>query len=576
VLRSGVSVRVAALTILAVLAGCHRVLRETKLDAQIDTGVPVEFGAPRGPELSWDFADGTPRTPARHAWHAFNKAGRYVVQGYDGDFLSERVELVVVPRALVRAVPEDVEMLLWTPSLKEDLGPTVDFFERVAGPGNVQRGLEESWLPALAVELTMGDGAVVDPQEGVGLMRLAGFSGQIALLGVVDADRAMLALAQKLAAAGADEDPKTDDGMRIFVGAWGSAVAFADRGYLYLVQPEPEIGAHEVLKVVARIRATGPKGLQAYPAFSESYAGLSNGNLCVYAREVNPAVERTKPPLIESIVAGMRVGTRSATIEGKVRTSRPFKRSAAPTSMFARGAEGPVAALKISLPPDELADFLLSPGNGQRAGLVRRLEAAGVDTQAAVKAFTGEVGALAWFDAEGFLKNLVNGTGKPDWRGVVHLIAGLTAREPVAPLVSSLLGEPVRAPYADDRDALLWQRRLSVATATIALTPRALMIRSGDSSGPRANADLGKELEARFKGAFGPGHSSLLVDLGRLKLELETPRVIPGLDPTKVVTVQGFSSAFLDQLTPIDHVVLDFEPEGNGGKLWGMISLKER
>ena len=245
--------------------------------------------------------------------------------------------------------------------------------------------------------------------------------------------------------------------------------------------------------------------------------------------------------------------------------------------MFARGAEGPVAALKISLPPDELAEFLLAPGsNGQKAGLLRRLDLGGIDTNAALKAFTGEVGALAWFDAEGFLKNLVNGSGKPDWRGVVHLIASIAAREPVEPLVTSLLGDAVRAPYADDRDALLWQRKLSTATATIALTPRALMIRSGDSSGPRTNVDLGKELSERFKGAFGPGHSSLMIDLKRLKQELDTPRIIPGLDPSKVVTVQGFSSAFLDQLTPIDHVVLDFQPEGNGGKLWGMITLKDR
>ncbi len=558
---------------LAALAGCHRVLRETKIQGQIDTGSIVDFGEADGRALRWDFADGTARTDARSAKHAFSKAGRYVVQGFDNDFLAERVEIIVVPRPLIRAVPEDAEALVWAPSLKEDLGPAVDFFERVSGPGNVQRALEQSWLPALAVELSMGDGAVIDPQEGVGLMTLPGFSGQIALLGIVDAERAMQALAQKLIQAGAEEEPKTEEGLRVFVASWGNAVAFVDRGYLYLVQPDAKVGPPEVWKVVRRIRAIGLLGLQAYPAFTESWAAVSEGSVCVYASE-GQVPEGMRARLVQSIVLALRVGKRSATFEGNVSTSRPLKRNPAPTGMFARAAEGPIAALKLSLPPDELADLLLA--RGTKGGLLGRLEAAGVDTQGALNAFTGEIGGLAWFDAEGFLKNLVSGSGKPEWRGIVHLIAGLTRRDEVAPLLTSLLGEAVRAPYADDRDALLWQRNLSTATATIALTPRALMIRSGDSSGLRTNADLSKEFAAKFKGAFGPGHSSLLIDLGRLKQELAAPRVIPGLDPSKVVTVQGVSAAFLDQLTTIDHLVIDFEPEGNGGKLWGMIALSPR
>jgi len=564
--------RVAPLCLLALLAGCHRIVRETKIPGQIDTGVAVEFNA-EGP-LSWDFGDGTVRSPTPK--HAFAKAGKYVVQGFDGDFLAERIEVVVVPRPLVRAVPEDTEALAWAPSLKEDLGPTVDFFEKVAGPGNTQKVLEESWLPALAVELSLGDGTVVDPQEGVGVMQLPGFGGQVALLGVVDADRAMQALAQKLVAAGAEEDPKTDDGLRIFAGTWGTAVAFADRGYLYLVLPEPEASANEVLKVVQRIRSIGALGLQAYPPFAESYATLANGNLCLFAHETRVPLPGRRAPLVQSVVAGLRVGARSATIEGTLRTARPLARELVPPAMFARGAESPVAALKLSVPSDELADFLLSPGsNGQKPALLKRLTLVGVDTNAALESFTGELGALAWFDAEGFLRNLISGTGTPSWRGVVHVIAGIREREDVAPLLSALLGSAVRAPFADDRDALLWQRKVSEATATIALTPKSLMVRSGDTSGPRTNVDLGKDFGERFQGAFGPGHSSLMIDVGQLKRELDLPRIIKGLDPTKVVTVQGLSSAFLDQV-PIDTLVLDFVPEGNGGKIWGMVTLRER
>lgn len=535
----------------------------------------IAFGQVEGRALSWDFGDGSPRAVGVQPRHAFAKGGRYVVQGYDEDFLAERVEVSVVPRPVARAVPQDAEALVWAPSLKDDLGPTVDFLERVAGPGNAQRALEQTWLPALAVELSSGDGSVVDPLEGVGVLMLPGFDGQIALLGVVDGDKAMAALAQKLIAGGAEEDPKTDDGLRLFVAGWGNAVAFVDRGYLYLVLPDPEAGAHEVLKIAERIRASPTLGLTAYAPFTEASTALAEGSLCVWAREARMVPRGSKPALIQSMMGNLHLGSRSATFEAKVRTARPVPRNPNAAQMFARAAEGPVAALKVSLPPAELSDVLLSPpGTGGKPNILRRLEATGVDTTAAVEAFTGEIGALAWFDAEGFLRNVVSG-GKPEWRGVLHLIAGIHARDPIAPMLSVLLGDAVHAPYADDRDALLWQRKLSASTVTVALTPKALMIRSGDGSGPRTNADLAQELTERFKGAFGPGHTSFMVDVARLRKELEQPRMIPGLDATKVVMAQGLSAAFLEGL-PIETLVVDFEPDGMGGRLWGMVTLKEK
>jgi hypothetical protein len=496
------------------------------------------------------------------------------VQGFDGDFLAQRIDLVIVPRALQRAVPQECEALIWTPSLKEDLGPVVDFLERVAGPGNLQRVFEESWLPALAIELSSGDGSVLDPQEGLGMMMLPGFNGRVVLLGVVDGDRALAALSARLLAGGAEEGPKNADGLRVFGGPWGNAIAFVDRGYLYLVLPEVSVTETEVAGVVNRLRGSALLGLQEYAPFTESLSELPNGNLFIYAREDRPSAKDARAPLIESVIAGLSVGTRSATLEGRVRTSRPLAKTSAPTAMFSRAMDGPVAALKLSFPADELAGYVAA--GDPKAGLLQRLTAAGVDTDAALRAFTGEVGGLAWFDGEGFLKNLVTGTGKPEWRGVIHLIAGVTQREAIEPVARALLGDPTRAPFADDRNALLWQQRLSTAMITLALTPGSLMVRSGDGSGPRTNVDLAKELGDRFHGAFGPGHSSLLIDLGRLKSELAAPRVISGLDATRVVTVQGLTSAFFDQLTPIDHLVLDFAPDASGGRIWGSITLKER
>jgi hypothetical protein len=52
--------------------------------------------------------------------------------------------------------------------------------------------------------------------------------------------------------------------------------------------------------------------------------------------------------------------------------------------------------------------------------------------------------------------------------------------------------------------------------------------------------------------------------------------MIEGVDAVKLVTVQGFASAFLDRLTPIDFVLLDLSPQPDGAKLSGRIALKEK
>ena len=83
--------RAVLLSGVALLAGCHRTLRETKLEGAVDTGVVLDFGELDGRELSWDFGDGTPRANSRQARHAFAKAGHWRVRGFDGEFLAERV-----------------------------------------------------------------------------------------------------------------------------------------------------------------------------------------------------------------------------------------------------------------------------------------------------------------------------------------------------------------------------------------------------------------------------------------------------------------------------------------------------
>ncbi|MBX7102070.1 MAG: hypothetical protein K1X89_30425, partial [Myxococcaceae bacterium] len=92
----------------------------------------------------------------------------------------------------------------------------------------------------------------------------------------------------------------------------------------------------------------------------------------------------------------------------------------------------------------------------------------------------------------------------------------------------------------------------------------------------RPEAPLAAELQARFQGAFGPGHTSAFVDVGQLLAELEQPRQIPGLDAARLVTVQGFTMAFAQQLTSVGTAFLDLEPKGRRIAVRGALTLRQK
>jgi hypothetical protein len=82
-------------------------------------------------------------------------------------------------------------------------------------------------------------------------------------------------------------------------------------------------------------------------------------------------------------------------------------------------------------------------------------------------------------------------------------------------------------------------------------------------------------LRERFgTGAFGPSHLSLMVDLGRLRAELDAPEQVPGVPPAQLSAAKAFGGAFLDQVTPFDHAFMDFAPEEGGARLRGRVVLR--
>jgi hypothetical protein len=545
------------------LCGCLRT-RVERREVPVDTGIALPFGDPHGPVLSWDFGDGTPRVEAAFVKRAFTRGGHYLVRGTEGDRLAWQIELDAVPRPVTRAVPADAEWVVFSPQVKADFDASLDFFEHVVGAQNLQGMIDGSLLGSLAIDSTTV-GTLVDPLEGIGAFTLPGLDATVALLGVTDEQPALDELAARFTGISVGEGAlgfETKEGSRVLV--------FADRGYLFAVFPHAPSVA---VRVMEHVRAADARGLEQ----SASYRALPSDRS---GRVVVLGAPRDKRELpIDALWATLSVGAREALLEGRLISSDALWQSQGQGpafALFARAWEGPVAAASLRLPLP-MVRSVLQKGSPEREASQKRLLSHGIDIERMVKSLTGDVGGLVWFDAEAFLRNLVDGSERPEPKGAALVEVQLSDNQAWEAAVGQMLEVflPVRPKVQPRADGTVWTTHLAGQDAQLTLEAKAMRLELGSGLKGRTLVDLSGQLQQRFDGAFGKGHASLLLDLGRLRAELETPRVIEGLDPMRVVTVQGFASAFLDRLTPIDHVVVDLAPLPDGAKLSGRVVLKE-
>jgi hypothetical protein len=539
-----------------------RRLQVLELEGPLEAGVAGTFSGTPKP-LKWDFGDGSPQTQGVQSTHAWAKAGKYTVQAWDGDFLMLRAEVTVVPRSLLRAVPGQATSVLFAPALGPPLSEAVDFLERTIGAAQLQKWLDETIIPQLAIDAASGGGSGIDPTEGVGVFTLEGVDGRIALVGVDDDEKALASLTARLQERGADVAERTLDGITVATLPDATpVVAFVDRGYLYAVWPTSPLDA---ARAVGLVRAS--------EAGSEKFGtALPEGQLAF----------RFSPGAGESDWAwaqgGLRVHGDTATLKGRVAGKKPLWEGKARVPLVTQAPAGPIFVASLGVSPDVLASFALGAKGGERrARLAATLKEEGIDLEKGLSSFTGEAGGLVYFDAEEFLRNLVVGSQKPEPRGAIVFEAGLKDPGPVVTLMRKMVGW--LAPSSNETGTaplLTWTGRWLEASMVLTLAQKSARLTGGTGTAGRPQVDLAASLAGRFNGAFSPGHVSLLLDVGQLRRELQAPRLISGLDPARVVTVQGFASAFLDQLTPIETLVLDMWPDAHGAQLAGRVTLRPR
>ena len=134
-----------------------KAVRVERRDAPVEAGIPVIFEAESS--RTWNFGDGSAPVQGRLVRHAFERPGRYVVRGNEGDSLRDEVALVVAPRPVSHQVPPDAQ---WAVLVAQagGLAQLTDAAEQLAGAALVQRWLEIHPVAAWASEAR---GAPVPP-----------------------------------------------------------------------------------------------------------------------------------------------------------------------------------------------------------------------------------------------------------------------------------------------------------------------------------------------------------------------------------------------------------------------------
>lgn len=554
-----------AVAVALLTAGCPRSAKDARADLRL-TGIPLPFGEEGGPVLAWDFGDGTPVVTAAFVQHAFPRAGHFVVSATEKGVSRYSRPFDIAPRPGLAAVPESADSAVLVPRQGKDLGPLLDFAERATNPGLVASRLEALVLPPLVLEASAGGASVFDPDEGLGVFNLSEPDVTVGFCGVTDEAEGLKLVGARLLEQGVKV---TAAGERLTYLRWPDgreAALFADRGYLYLAPLEAGFPAEPVFKAVLGAADLGLSGQEPVAALS---AGLKPSALVLVSRGDGTG-------LFGGAIAGVNLDGDQAQLGGAVELRRELDPAPTGAVLFAHGPQGPIGGLQLAFDSVDLLEaFFGAPQNPRRLAQLARLKRRGLDLEGLAKGLTGELQLLAWFDAVSFYRNVVAGSGRPEPRGTLRLTA--PARD--AAKLRSALGLWFSSDEWSDRVAVApggWTVGTATGDVHVDVSDAGVTAESGRSLEGRADAPLAAELQARFQGAFGRGHTSAFVDVGQLLAELEQPRQIPGLDAARLVTVQGFTMAFAQQLTSVGTAFLDLEPKGKQIAVRGALTLRKK
>lgn len=549
------------LVVVCCASACVRSVREERREQAIDTGQRISLSA-QGPRR-WDFGDGQV-AQGQVVEHAFAKAGRYEVKAFERELVTDRISVLVQPRAPFRAVAPGAEAVLVFRSF-DDVEPAIDFVERLGTASTVLRAIDRAPVLQFLLEPGAQGVASFDRLEGAGAYLPANVEALVSFFGVHDE-----ALAQK-----AFREFLVDHGWRDagrpgrFVSSALAAELLTDRGTAFFVTGETEAAVDQA---VAQVRAAPTLGLESDALAAGAIAQLASGGVAVLLRPSAPsrAAGALAPGQWSMAIGALKFSNDEARLVGRLISDKPLWQTpvtSRPARLLAHAPEGPVAVVGMDVPLAQVLDaFGLSP----RAD-------ADDEVRAGLSILSRRLDLSLYFDVEEFLSATIRGGGVPKIRFTLLGEAAAPDRVAVQGVLERLLARR-HVPFdsAADKGLTVWRTTAEDQPLELALDADTLFSRWGRSISDASAVDLVAELGKRAEGACGPGHLTAFVDVGQLNRELLRPRRVPGLDARKVVSTQALTSTFISQLTTLDQLLVDLAPTSDGASLYVEVKLSKR
>ncbi len=550
--------RLFLLTLLLVSGACHRAVRpDVSAPREAFAGEPVQLVA-RGAEEPgpvW-YVDDRRLAQGSSVEHAFDIAGVHRIRAELGGDTLYSEALTVLPRPVLRAIPSQVAQVTWIPRVQRALEPAVDFLER-ATPSFSEAADEDPFL-RYALELSAGPPPPelgLDPEEGLAAFRLRDVPGSIVAIGVQDDAAALRSVRRAFVQRGYSAS-EVSGVLALGHPEGRTAFVFTDRGYLYLLVSSGAEPFAALDRVRDAVRTSPAEGLSGDQTLSRLRERVMAGQVYVLLR---PRQRAGEGPRIEGALTSFQFASEVLAVDGFVLADGPLwdVKSAPSGSPLEGGAHGPVLAASLSVAPEELAKLLRGGLEGDDDSELAHLE----------RAFTGTVGLTAYLDVTGTLSRLGQNPGAPDVSGTLLAHVGVRDRRLAESLVERALRRRelsfAKRPALDATAYLfeLWNRR-----AVVEVTSDRLTLEAGEPLRDREGGRLVSQLQARYGAqTFGPGHASLLIDLGQVLRELSQAQAGGG----KAAAMTGLARSFLQQLTAVDTVFLDVQPVDEGARLKG-------
>lgn len=454
---------------------------------------------------------------------------------------------------MLSAFPARTYHAVFLERISTDLEPSLDALEQLLGAREAESFFEGAPLPFLALDALSGAPGRhgLDLSGGLAVFRTEGFEGAIGVVAVESPAAASLAVRSLMERAGW-RFSRGPGGWRARVPSGEALAVFVEDGHLYLAMPD-ERSTADVLEQARR--SVIDAGTLAHAGLvQELQATVAPGDVFLFYRPRHAGPIRGALLSLEASLDTVRLDGYASLSGAPPAAPRPSG------ELLGSAPRSPVLAARLSIDP-------------RLAAALARATAPGLDAEAALRAFGGELSVAYYFDPALLVSWALSDPEGPEPLGTLLLEATLADSAAARALLEAWLdASEVRYSRVLAHEAASYRFSLRGEPVEAEIDGSRLRARAGPSLNERPAADL--LASAALPGAFGEGHLTAVLDLRPVREGLSAPTCIEGAEPEDVAAMQWLLRELLLQGTQVDRALLEVGPEGRGFRIRGTFTLR--